>query len=225
MIERVVMDRVDYSPYEYLKVPPGNRQVEFHYGGLSYIVPQKVKFRYKLEGFDREWIPAGTRHGAYYTNLVPGKYVFRVTACNSDGVWNETGASFAFELEPYFYQTVWFYGLVILAIGGAGFGAYRLRVLQLLARENTLKVYVEEAMAKIKVLNGLIPICASCKKIRDDKGYWNQLEEYVHKHSEATFSHGVCPECAEKLYGGYYEKIKKQKEITSSSLPPDSPKE
>jgi hypothetical protein len=139
----------------------------------------------------------------------PGKYTFRVTACNNDGLWNEIGASIAFELEPRFYQTVWFYGLALVVIGGAGFGIYRIRVWQLLKREKELIERIEEATAKIKTLNGLIPICASCKKIRDDKGYWNQLEQYIHEHSEATFSHGVCPECAEKLYGKYYSQLKK----------------
>jgi hypothetical protein len=226
MIERMVVNRVEYSPHQDIHVPVGEGQVEFHYSGLSYQVPEKVEFRYILEGFETEWRTVGIRRAAFYTNLAPGKYVFRVKACNNDRVWNETGASFAFELEPHFYQTRWFYGLVILAVGGIGFGVYRLRVWQLLRREKELTTRVDEAMAKIKVLNGLIPICASCKKIRDDKGYWNQLEEYVHKHSEATFSHGVCPECAEKLYGGYLAKIKKQQEGTSSqSLPIDSPKE
>ena len=73
-------------------------------------------------------------------------------------------------------------------------------------REKELKKSVDEAVARIKVLNGLIPICASCKKIRDDKGYWEQLEGYIQSHSGAKFSHGVCPECAEKMYGEFYKK-------------------
>jgi streptogramin lyase len=226
VIERVVVDQEDYSPYDYGCFAPGKGQVEFHYGGLSYITPQKVNFRYKLEGFEKDWRLAGTRHGAFYTNLSPGKYVFHVTACNSDGVWNETGTSFAFELEPYFYQTWWFYGLAILMVVGTGFSMYRLRVWQLLAREKELTIRVNEATARIKTLNGLIPICANCKKIRDYKGYWNQLEQYIHDHSEATFSHGVCPECAEKLYGNLYKKMKNQQGATSAISPPsDSPKE
>jgi hypothetical protein len=226
MIERVVIDRVDYSPYNYGHFVPGNGEVEFHYGGMSYITPQKVNFRYKLEGFEKEWRSVGTRHGAYYTNLPPGKYIFHVTACNSDGAWNETGASFAFELEPHFYQTWLFYGLVIAVICSIGFGIYLLRVWQLLLREKELKKSVDESLARIKVLNGLIPICARCKKIRDDKGYWDQLEGYIQSHSEAKFSHGVCPECAEKLYGDLYKKMKNQQEVTSAiSLPSDSPKE
>jgi len=61
---------------------------------------------------------------------------------------------------------------------------------------------LQQALDKVKVLSGMLPICASCKKIRDDKGYWNQLEVYIESHSEALFSHGLCPECADKLYGG-----------------------
>jgi len=64
---------------------------------------------------------------------------------------------------------------------------------------------LEEALAKVKTLSGLLPICASCKKIRDDKGYWNQIEGYIRDHSEAQFSHGICPECAKKLYPELYE--------------------
>jgi len=64
---------------------------------------------------------------------------------------------------------------------------------------------LQDALDKIKVLRGIIPICASCKKIRDDKGYWNQLESYIREHSEAEFSHGICPDCAQKLYPEFYK--------------------
>jgi PAS domain S-box-containing protein len=145
MIERVVINKADHSPFsENIYVPVGSGQVEFHFGGLSYCVPEKVNFRYKLEGFDTEWQSVGTRHEAYYTNLSPGNYIFHVTACNNDGLWNEKGASFAFELEPRFYQTYWFYGLVFITLGGTVFGAYRLRVRQLLERKNELEQYVLE---------------------------------------------------------------------------------
>jgi PAS domain S-box-containing protein len=65
---------------------------------------------------------------------------------------------------------------------------------------------LREAIMKIKMLSGLLPICASCKKIRDDKGYWNQIEVYIRNHSEADFSHSICPECISKLYPGYHNK-------------------
>ncbi len=153
VIERVVVDRVDYAPYTYRHFLPGSGQVEFYYGGMSFIAPQKVHFRYMLEGFEKEWRFVGTRREAYYTNLAPGNYVFRVSACNSDGVWNETGASFAFELEPHFYQAYWFYGLVLIAVGGTVFGGYRLRVWQLLQRERDLEQHVRERTAQLEATN------------------------------------------------------------------------
>jgi len=72
---------------------------------------------------------------------------------------------------------------------------------------------LKQALSKLKILNGLLPICASCKKIRDDKGYWNQLETYIQNHSDALFSHGICPDCSEKLYGkqAWYVEMKKKK--------------
>jgi len=72
-------------------------------------------------------------------------------------------------------------------------------------REKLIKD-LTEALAKVKTLSGLLPICASCKKIRDDKGYWKQIEEYIRDHSEAEFSHSICPECAKKLYPEFCKK-------------------
>ena len=123
-----------------------------------------------------------------------------VIACNNDGVWNNTGANFRFELKPRFYETYWFLTLLIVVAGGVIFGVYRLRVWQLLRREKQLNARIQEALAHIKTLGGLIPICSNCKKIRDDEGYWEILEKYVQTHSEAQFSHGICPDCAAKLY-------------------------
>ena len=66
---------------------------------------------------------------------------------------------------------------------------------------------LREALDQVKVLSGFLPICSSCKKIRDDKGYWNQIEEYIREHSEAEFTHGICPDCKEKLYGHMFNKV------------------
>ncbi|HCL81166.1 MAG TPA: hypothetical protein DHW81_02735, partial [Nitrospiraceae bacterium] len=81
--------------------------------------------------------------------------------------------------------------------------------------EDELKIknqQLEEALADVKALSGLLPICASCKKIRDDQGYWNHLESYISAHSEAEFSHSICPECVKKLYPEYYIEMQKKKE-------------
>ena len=96
-----------------LKIAAGHVHFEFEYAGLSFVAPQKVRYRYKLEGFDKNWTEAGARRTAYYTNIPPGHYIFRVQACNNDGVWNTAGAALRFELQPHFYQRLWFYALLL----------------------------------------------------------------------------------------------------------------
>ena len=186
-IERVLINRQEVLIDSLVQVGPGQGELEIHYTALRFTAPKQLSFKYMLVGFDKDWIEAGTRRVAYYTNIPPGNYTFKVIACDTDGIWNLTGAILGLDIAAHFYQTSWFRGLMVILLILIGFGAYRLRVWRLLAREKMLKAYVQEAMAKIKVLNGLIPICASCKKVRDDKGYWNQLEQYINEHSEATF--------------------------------------
>ena len=208
LIEQVVVDQKARPTEQYASLPPDADKLEFHYTALSYLVPERVLFKYKLEGYDNEWIDAGTRRVAYYTSLPPHAYRFRVVACNNDGVWNESGASFAFELQPHFYETYWFFGFVLIALGAVVMGAYQLRLMQLLKRKRELETRIQEAMANIKVLGGLIPICSNCKKIRNDKGYWDLLEGYIQQHSEAKFSHGICPDCAKLLYPDVFPRKK-----------------
>ncbi len=77
---------------------------------------------------------------------------------------------------------------------------YAIQHKQIEGEKAQLILQLQAALSKVKLLSGLLPICSSCKKIRDDKGYWNQIESYIHEHSEAEFSHGICPECMKKLY-------------------------
>ncbi|MDE3201796.1 MAG: hypothetical protein KGN79_12850 [Acidobacteriota bacterium] len=99
-------------------IQAGHVHFQFDYAGLSFVAPQKVRYRYMLEGFDKDWTDAGTRRTAYYTNIPPGTYTFRVLAANNDGLWNEQGASLQFKLEPHFYQTLWFYAVLTLCLAG-----------------------------------------------------------------------------------------------------------
>jgi signal transduction histidine kinase/ActR/RegA family two-component response regulator len=92
-----------------LELPPGARRVEFRFTALSLLAPAQVRFRYRLEGFDAEWVEGGNSREVSYTNLPPGFYRFWVVACNNDGVWNEVGATAAFRLLPPFHRTPWFY--------------------------------------------------------------------------------------------------------------------
>jgi signal transduction histidine kinase len=101
-----------------VEVEAGHNHFQFDYAGLSFVAPQKVHYRYMLEGFDHNWTEAGARRVAYYTNIPPGRYTFRVQAANNDGVWNTQGASLQFELKPHFYQTIWFYVLLVLTAAG-----------------------------------------------------------------------------------------------------------
>ena len=101
---------------DHVVFPAGTDRLEISYDALSFAVPQRVLFKYRLEGLDKDWQNAGTRREAFYNSLKPGPYRFRVLACNNDGVWNETGASISFTVKPAFYQTWWFELLATLAI-------------------------------------------------------------------------------------------------------------
>ncbi|MCU1294930.1 MAG: putative two-component system sensor kinase, partial [Bryobacterales bacterium] len=131
-IETVSIDDTPYTPDKVKEVSPGHSRISFEYAGLSFAAPQKVQFKYRLEGFDQNWIEAGTRRIAYYTNLPAKNYRFRVIARNNDGFWNESGVSLPIRVLPHFYQTWWFYLLVLCACSLAAYGAYfwRLRQVQ-----------------------------------------------------------------------------------------------
>ncbi len=94
----------------------------------------------------------------------------------------------------------------LMLIGIAGISPLFMTVKEAEEKQKNLVISLRDALAKIKTLSGILPICASCKKIRDDRGYWNQVEAYVRDHSEAEFSHSICPDCAKRLYPDYYEK-------------------
>jgi len=129
-VERLVADGAVLDATQPVQLRPLTREVEVDYTALSLAEPRKVRFRYRLEGFDSDWRDAGTRRQAFYTNLRPHAYRFRVLACNNDGVWNESGATLDFDLLPAFYQTRWFILLCALVLIILAWGAYRLRVWQ-----------------------------------------------------------------------------------------------
>ncbi len=126
-----------------LVIPPGKKRLEFFYTALSFINSKKIKFKLKLEGYDNDWIDVGNTRKNTYTALPPGHYTLRVTACNSDGVWNTQGAFFPFYMKPYYYQTTWFYVLIAFISALLFFSLYRYRVGQLQAREKELSRLVD----------------------------------------------------------------------------------
>jgi len=130
-IQSLVVDRKEFAATDNLKLPPHPRDLQIDYTSPTFVIPQRVKFRYRLEGYDRDWHDAGTRRQALYTDLPPGKYSFRVIACNSDGVWNETATKMDFSVAPAYYQTNWFRALCAAIFLGLLWAVYRLRVRQL----------------------------------------------------------------------------------------------
>lgn len=129
-VEEVRVNGKDTPPNEVGTLPPGQTNIDFHYTALSLVSPTRITFRYMLEGFDKDWIEAGARREAFYTNLPPGSYRFRVSAANPDGAWNEASRPVAFTLRPYFYQTLWFIPSLLLLSALVAWGAVRLRVRQ-----------------------------------------------------------------------------------------------
>jgi signal transduction histidine kinase/ligand-binding sensor domain-containing protein len=128
MITSIISNGKAYSGSSDLTLPAHTDRLEINYTALSLAIPERVMFRYKLDGVDPDWQNAGTRRQAFYTHLPPGSYRFHVIACNNDGVWNETGASLGMLIQPAFYQTWWFTALVILAAGALLWWAVRLRI-------------------------------------------------------------------------------------------------
>jgi signal transduction histidine kinase len=129
-IEEIFADKKEYPIQKDLPLPALTREVQINYTALSFVIPQRVKFRYKLEGWETEWQDAGTRRQAFYTNLRPATYRFHVIACNDDGLWNEVGDVLSFTIAPAYYQTRWFEFLCVATFAILLWAIYLLRLKQ-----------------------------------------------------------------------------------------------
>jgi signal transduction histidine kinase/ligand-binding sensor domain-containing protein len=144
-IEQVIADDKPFEATNGTRLPPRNHNLAIDYSALSLVVPEKVRFRVKLEGQDKDWRELVNVRHVEYTNLPPRHYRFRVLACNNSGVWNEEGASLDFVIPPMWYQTNWFYALCAAAFLGLLWAAYQLRLRQLAAQFN---MRLEERVAE-----------------------------------------------------------------------------
>jgi len=144
-IESVIVDRKEFPAKGNLGLAPHPRDLQIDYTSPTFTVPQKVKFRYRLDSYDSEWHDAGTRRQAFYTDLPPGNYTFRVTAANSDNVWNETPTTLDFSIAPAYYQTNWFRALCAMLLLLVAWAGYQLRIRRLHRQfEMTLDARVAE---------------------------------------------------------------------------------
>jgi ligand-binding sensor domain-containing protein/signal transduction histidine kinase len=116
VIEELLIDNTPTAFREAVKILPGKESFEIHYTALSFIMAERIGFKYKLEGLDSNWVEAGTRRTAYYSHVPPGRYRFLVIAANRDGIWNQQGAALTIEIVPPFWQTWWFRTLVGLSL-------------------------------------------------------------------------------------------------------------
>jgi signal transduction histidine kinase len=144
VIEECLLDRQPVAFQSGLQIRPGAQNLEINYTGLSLIKSEQLRFRYRLEGLDHDWVEAGTRRTAYYPHLPPGSYTFEVRAANSDGIWNTEGQRLRITVLPPFYRTWWFLTLATLLVGGVVFGVYKYRVTQLERRQAAQQAFARQ---------------------------------------------------------------------------------
>jgi len=155
-IEQITADGETYAPADGLRLPPRVRNLAIDYTALSLVAPEKVRFRFKLEGQDGDWRDVVNVRQVQYSNLAPGSYRFRVIASNNSGVWNEQGATLEFSIAPAYYQTNWFRALCGLALVAMFWTVYHLRVNALKRRHTALEqqqALLERHQAEVRALN------------------------------------------------------------------------
>ena len=147
VIESVTLDRAALDSQHPVAIHPGQAQLEIAYAGLSFIKPEHVRFKYRMEGLDKDWVEAGNRRVAYFSHLPAGSYTFHVIAANSDGVWNETGARLAVQVYPPFWQTQLFLTLVAMSCLTLAVLLYRARIRKLKHAQTAQEDFARQLLA------------------------------------------------------------------------------
>ena len=152
-IEQILVNRRVTAAAALDKLASGSRDLEFHYAALTFIAPEKTRFRYMLDGYDKTWIDADNRRAAFYANVPAGHYQFRVIAANSDGVWNSRGAFVRLSIAPHFYETWWFQTFAALALLGTLALAHKIRTWKLKQNERRLVALVAQRTEELRDAN------------------------------------------------------------------------
>lgn len=197
------IERPEPGPDGIAQLPKGQRSIAVSWSA-AWLTPTPVEYRTRITPLDAAWSSPSTAHSLQFANLGPGTWTVEVQARLSGanpGPWTPVLATRLY-IPPFFWETVWVPILAAAAVALLVPLLVRARTKYLRRREEQLQQAVAEAQSSVKTLRGLIPICASCKNIRDDRGAWNLIESYVRENSEAEFSHGICPACIKKLYPG-----------------------
>ncbi|MBI4854935.1 MAG: sigma 54-interacting transcriptional regulator [Acidobacteria bacterium] len=202
LIERLLANKKELTLSDQNIIPPDNTDLEISYTALSFVSPEKVLFKYKLEGYDKNWVEVGSRRSAYYTNLSPGSYSFKVIACNNDGIWNEVGTTLTFYIQPKFYQTIPFYFFCIVFLGLVSVAFYKGRINHLVYQTKKLEIAVSERTLEInKHKNSLLLLNQNLEKVNENLlSVLNKLSvgvlvinennfiDFVNKTAEQTFN-------------------------------------
>jgi signal transduction histidine kinase/ligand-binding sensor domain-containing protein len=198
-VEQITADRKTYDASGQVRLPSLIRDLEIDYTALSMVAPEKIRFRYMLEGYDHDWQNAGNRRQAFYTNLPPRNYRFRVIACNNNGVWNETGTFVDFSIAPAYYQTTWFRVLLAIAFLMLLAAIYQLRLRQVAGQ---VRARMEERLEEreriardlhdtlLQSVQGLIlKFHAVAKQIPGDEPAYDALEKTL-DHADEVLAEG-----------------------------------
>jgi signal transduction histidine kinase len=147
VVEQVLIEKSAVDLGQKIAMRPGQNDLEIHYTGLSLTAPEKVRFKYKLEGYDRDWVDARERRVAYYTQVTPGTYTFRVMATNNDGFWSTENAAIQLTVIPPIWRTWWFSGLVLLFVAGSILAVYKQRIRSLERARRTQEEFSKQLIA------------------------------------------------------------------------------
>lgn len=192
-IERVTFDSRAVPLHDGLRLGPGSGNLEVTFTAPSFVAPQQVRFRYRLNGFDQDWIYTASRRSAWYTNLPPGSYNFEIDAANSDGIWNNTGASFSFVLRPRITRTplAWFCYVALALLLAWGVLSFRTR--NLLRRHKELSQTVAERTAQLESEKSALEVARHALHIQATHdsltGLFNRAAILEHLHREIARAH------------------------------------
>jgi ligand-binding sensor domain-containing protein len=198
-LDRTVVDGLDLPAGPALVLPAGTGRLQIAFGAPAFASPGRVRFRYRLAGFDQDWIDAREERVATYTRLPPGQFRFELQARSGDGAWGPK-AELELDRRPSLVERSWFWPSLTGLAAALGLLAFALRVRRHRANEAELQRRVDEALGDVQRLEGLLPVCAWCKGVRRDTGYWTRIEAYLQERGHAGVTHALCPDCQAKYF-------------------------
>ncbi len=191
---------------DYIELPYAQNNLDLQFSLLDYVAPSLNRLEYRINQ-SNDWQKMNKSQQILFADLSPGERTLQVRGTNADGYQSQQVKELTISVLPPFWLTWWFQSIIGLAIIALVIILYKFRVRQVKKHNQELQEKVNEQIAQLKILDGLLPICSYCKKVRDDHGYWSQVEAYIQERSQAKFSHGICPECIKKHFPQYSDKI------------------